>query len=155
MAIRHVNKVELVGKVIADPEFKSTRNGKRYATLRLVTEENRKNKDTGEWDRESEFHNIVVWKDEAVEEIENTVRKWCIVRIVGKKKTREYNEKYYTDIVVDNFGEFEFLEEPQERGEKKDSTPKARMRSGDGVPTTRKPTYTNNRPQDDEDAPPF
>lgn len=146
MAIRHENKVELVGKVFNDPEIKTTQNGKSFATFKLVTEENRKNKQTGEWERESEYHNITVWNQDAVEDIKNTVNKWCVVRLKGKIKTRKWQgndgkDMYTTGIVVDNFGEFEFLEEAMEA--KKDGG------------SARKPVYTNNRPQDDEDSTPF
>jgi single stranded DNA-binding protein len=153
MAIRHENKVELVGKVIADPEIKSTQNGKRFASFKLVTEENRKNKDTGEWERESEFHNVTVWNSEAVGEIEDTVHKFCIVRLKGKIKTRKWQgqdgaDRYTTGIVVDNFGEFEYLEAAREQSEERKPAAKSTA--------ARKPVYTNNRPQDeDTDEIPF
>lgn len=143
MAIRHENSVTLVGKVFDEPDFKVTQNGKRYVSFKLVTEENRKDKQTGEWVRESEYHNVTVWNSEAVEDIENTVHQFCVVRLKGKIKTRKWqgndgNNRYTTNIVIDNFGEFEFLEAAREI--KKDGG------------AARKPVYTNNRPQDDDDS---
>lgn len=146
MAIRHENKVELVGKVFNDPEVKTMQSGSKLVTFKLVTDENKRNKQTGEWERESEFHNITVWNQNAIEDIINTVRKYYIVRLKGKIKTRKWqdregNDRYTTGIVVDNFGEFEFLEEAKE------------VKKGNAA--ARKPVYTNNRPQDDEDSIPF
>lgn len=140
MAIRHENKVELVGKVFNDPK-ETMHSGSKRVTFKLVTDENKRNKQTGEWERESEFHNITVWNQNAIEDIINTVRKYCIVRLKGKIKTRKWqdregNDRYTTGIVVDNFGEFEFLEEAKE------------VKKGNAA-------ARNNRPQDDEDSVPF
>lgn len=152
MAIRHENTVTLIGKVFAKPEIRTTQSGKRFASFKLVTEENRKNKDTGEWERESEYHNVTVWNTEAVGEIEDTVHKFCVVRLEGKIKTRKWqdrdgNDRYTTGIVVDNFGEFEYLEAAHEQSEER--------KPAERRAAARKPTYTNNRPQDEEDEDPI
>mgnify|MGYP001500295549 CR=1 FL=1 len=57
-----VNKVILIGNVGADPEVRYLEGGVAVANLRLATTERYKNKN-GENIDQTEWHNIVLWRD--------------------------------------------------------------------------------------------
>ena len=50
-----MNKVQLIGNLVKDPEFREMSNDKRVASIRLCTETRRKGKTY------TEFHNISIY----------------------------------------------------------------------------------------------
>ena len=71
---RSVNKVVLVGNLGKDPEMRYTQNGGAVANFSIATTESWKNKQTGEYENKSEWHNIVVF-GKFGEMVGNTLKK--------------------------------------------------------------------------------
>jgi len=100
-----VNKAILVGRLGADPEFKTLESGVAVASISLATSEVYKDKDTKERKEQTEWHRVTLWRGLA--DIANQyLKKGDMVYIEGKLRTRKYGEegnvKYSTEIVCDN-----------------------------------------------------
>ena len=104
-----VNKVTLLGSVGRDPEIRSTQDGKDIANLSLATSESWKDKNTGERKEKTEWHRIVIFNQHLVTVVKNYVKKGSKLYIEGALQTRKWtdkdgNEKYSTEIVLQNYG---------------------------------------------------
>ena len=100
-----VNKVILVGNVGKDPEVRYMENNVAVAKFSLATTETYK-KTTGEVVKNTEWHNIVMWRGLA-QVAEKYVKKGSQLYIEGRIKSRSYDDKdgvkkYITEIVGDN-----------------------------------------------------
>ena len=101
---RSVNKVILIGNLGRDAETKFTPSGQARTTFSIATTRNWKDKQTGEWKEQTDWHNIVVWGQERVAEY---LKKGKQVFVEGRLTTRSYetNEgktNYVTEVVSDN-----------------------------------------------------
>ncbi len=97
-----VNKVTLIGNLGADPEVRRLENGAAVAKLSVATNENYRDKN-GEWQKITEWHNVVVWRWLA-ERAEQYLKKGSLVFIEGKLTTRKWqdkdgNDRYTTEVV--------------------------------------------------------
>lgn len=101
-----INKVTLVGHVGQDPEIRRLENGSSVGRFSLATNETYKDAN-GEFKDQTEWHNIVVWKNLA-EQAEKVLKKGSLVYVEGKISYRKYTdkagvEKTTTDIVALTF----------------------------------------------------
>ncbi len=101
-----VNKVILIGNVGKDPEIRDLESGVKLASFSVATNENYKDK-AGEWQQNTEWHNITVWRGQA-ERVERQVKKGSKIYIEGKLATRKWqdkdgNDRYTTDVVASYF----------------------------------------------------
>lgn len=102
------NKVLLIGNVGKDPDVRANDNGK-WATFTLATTDRAYTTSKGvQVPERTEWHNIVVSHPGLVGVVEQYVRKGTKLFIEGKIRTRKYtdrsnNERYVTEIYVDNF----------------------------------------------------
>ena len=55
-----LNKVILMGRLCADPDFRQTTSGASVCRIRVAVERRFANKQTGE--READFINVVCWR---------------------------------------------------------------------------------------------
>ncbi len=81
-----INKVMVMGHVGRDPEMGTTSNGTPRAKLSVATN-HRYTTQSGERKEEVEWHQVVVWGDQA-KLVEKYVRKGSHVMIEGRLKTR-------------------------------------------------------------------
>ena len=105
-----LNKVQLIGRLGTDPDYRCTPSGTPVATFSLATSERRKDKD-GEVREFTEWHNIVTWRTLA-DTCRNYLTKGKLVYVEGRIRTRKYQDKdgqdrYITEIVAD---QVKFLE---------------------------------------------
>ena len=102
-AVSSMNKVILIGRLGQDPELKEFDNG-NMAKFSIATSEKWKNKDSGNQEEKTEWHNIVVWGKTA-EFAGEWLKKGQLVSIEGKLQTRSWEsdgvKKYMTEIVAD------------------------------------------------------
>ncbi|MCB9344159.1 MAG: single-stranded DNA-binding protein [Saprospiraceae bacterium] len=108
-----INKVTLIGNLGGDPEIRHLDNGTAVGRFSLATNENYKDKD-GNWQKLTEWHNIVVWRD-AAERAEKLLKKGMMVYVEGKISYRKYTDKdgqerNVTDIVANTYRILEKLE---------------------------------------------
>jgi single-strand DNA-binding protein len=99
-----VNKVILVGSVGKDPEVRMVGEAK-VATFSVATNEKYKDSKSGEWKENTEWHNIVCWRNTA-ELAEKYIKKGTQLYIEGKLRTRSWDKdgekRYVTEIVADS-----------------------------------------------------
>jgi len=98
-----INKVILVGNLGRDPEVKHFEGSGAVAKFSIATNESYRDKTSGEWQTQTEWHNVVVWNATA-ERAERTLKKGMQVYIEGKLTHRKYqdqngNDKYITEVV--------------------------------------------------------
>lgn len=95
-----MNKVILIGRLVADPEIRYTQSGKTVASYRLAVD--RPFKQDGQ--QEADFINCVAW-GKTGEFAGNYLRKGTKIAVEGRIQTGSYEKDgvkhYTTDIVVD------------------------------------------------------
>jgi single-strand DNA-binding protein len=102
---RGINKVILIGHLGADPETRYMPSGSAVTNLRLATSESWKDKNTGEQQERTEWHNVVMFSRLA-EIAAEYLRKGSQVYIEGRLRTRKWQDKsdghdrYTTEIVA-------------------------------------------------------
>lgn len=103
-----VNKVILVGNLGADPEVRSTQDGREIANLRIATSESWKDRNTGERKERTEWHRVVIFNEGLVNVAKNYLKKGSKVYIEGALQTRKWQNKdgqdqYSTEVVLQGF----------------------------------------------------
>jgi single-strand DNA-binding protein len=103
MASSGINKVILIGNVGRDPEVRVMQNGNAVANIALATSERWKDKQTGNQQEKTEWHNIVFY-DRLAEIVREYVKKGSQLYIEGKLQTRSWEQdgvkRYATEIVA-------------------------------------------------------
>ena len=99
------NKVILIGNVGKDPEVRHLETGIAVASFTLATTERYKNRN-GELQDQTEWHNIVCWRNLA-ELSEKYIKKGAQIFVEGKIRTRSWADqtgakRYTTESVADN-----------------------------------------------------
>ena len=70
-----LNKVQLIGRLGADPEIKQMVNGKNVARLSLATSQSWKDKSSGERKEKTEWHRVVIFNEGLVNVVQQYVKK--------------------------------------------------------------------------------
>jgi single-strand DNA-binding protein len=101
-----VNKAILIGRLGKDPELRYTQSGSGVATFSLATDRQWKGQD-GQKQRETTWHNIVVWGKRA-EVVKEYLTKGQQIYIEGRIVNRSYddkegNKKYTSEVVLEDF----------------------------------------------------
>jgi single-strand DNA-binding protein len=102
---KSVNKVILLGTLGKDPELKYTPQGTAVAKFSMATNSSYKDKQSGEWKEQTEWHNIVAWQRTA-EIAAEYLKKGRQVYIEGRLQTRSWDDKesgqkkYMTEVIV-------------------------------------------------------
>mgnify|MGYP000846923058 CR=1 FL=1 len=100
-----VNKVILIGNLGKDPDVRSMSSGKAVANVTIATNESWKDRNTGEKQERTEWHNVVFYSPLA-EIVGQYLRKGSSVFVEGRLQTRKWQEKtsgqdrYTTEIVA-------------------------------------------------------
>src|SRR5579863_3193111 len=100
---RGINKVILIGHLGADPETRAMPSGMTVANMRLATTESWKDKQSGEQQERTEWHNVALF-GRLGEIAAEYLRKGSQVYIEGRLRTRKWQDKegrdrYTTEIV--------------------------------------------------------
>jgi single-strand DNA-binding protein len=103
MASRSVNKVILIGHLGKDAETRFTPSGAARTTFTLATNRRWKDQQTGEWKEETDWHSVVLWRQENVA---NYLTKGKQIFVEGRLQTRNYEDKdgrkvYVTEVVAE------------------------------------------------------
>lgn len=99
-----VNKVILIGNLGKDPEVRYMPSGKAVANVTIATNEVWKDRNTGEKQERTEWHNVVFYSPQA-EVVGQYLRKGSSVFVEGRLQTRKWQDKngqdrYTTEIVA-------------------------------------------------------
>ena len=104
-----LNKVQLIGRLGADPEIKQMVNGKNVARLSLATSQSWKDKSTGERKEKTEWHRVVIFNEGLVNVVQQYVKKGANVYVEGQLTTRKWKDestgqdKFSTEIVLQGY----------------------------------------------------
>lgn len=85
-----LNKIFIMGRLVADPELRHTQSGTAVASLRLAVGRDFKDKDTGE--RKADFINVVAWRSTA-EFIARNFSKGRMIVVSGSLQMRDWTDK--------------------------------------------------------------
>src|SRR6266700_1176261 len=100
---RSVNKVILIGNLGRDAETKFTPSGVAVTKFSIATTRRVKDGQTGEWRDETDWSNVVLWRQENVGQY---LTKGKQVYIEGRLQNRSYEDKdgqkrYATEVVAE------------------------------------------------------
>jgi len=104
-----LNKVQLIGRLGADPEIKQMVNGKSVARLSIATSQSWKDKSSGERKEKTEWHRVVIFNEGLVSVVQQYLKKGANVYIEGQLTTRKWKDeasgqdKYSTEIVLQGY----------------------------------------------------
>ena len=109
-----INKVILIGNLGADPEVRYMPSGDAVANVRIATSETWKDRNSGETQERTEWHNVVFF-GKIAEIVKQYVRKGSKIYVEGKLRTRKWQtqdgqDRYTTEIVVDMGGTMQMLD---------------------------------------------
>ncbi len=104
MASRSVNKAILIGHLGRDAETKFTQSGVAVTRFSVATNRRWKDQQTGEWKEETDWVNVVLWRQENLAQY---LQKGKQVYVEGRIQTRSYEDKdkkkvYSTEVVADD-----------------------------------------------------
>ncbi len=104
-----LNKVILMGRLCADPDFRQTSNGVPVCRIRLAIDRRFTNRQTGE--READFINVSCWQQQA-EFVSRYFHKGSMIIVEGSLRNNDYTDQngvkhYSMEVRAENvsFGE--------------------------------------------------
>ena len=139
-----LNKVQLIGRLGADPEVKQMVNGKSVARLSLATSQTWKDKNTGEKKEKTEWHRVVIFNEGLVNVVQQYVKKGAQVYIEGQLTTRKWKDeksgidRYSTEVVLQGFNSsFKILSSKNNQLEKiqDNNIEKSSLPADENIPT--------------------
>ncbi len=109
--MKTINRVELKGLVGQEPRV-NTVEGRTVANFSVATDNSWKSK-SGEWMRETDWHNVCAWSGYGVADAER-LHAGTKVHIIGRLRTRKYmtqqgTEAYVTEVLAE---ELDIIDEP-------------------------------------------
>jgi single-strand DNA-binding protein len=95
----------LIGNAGKDPEIKRLTNDSTIAKLSIATSRRFKDKNTGEFKEDTEWHNVIFY-GQIANIVEQYIKKGSKIYIEGKIKTRKWQDsngadRYTTEIIAD------------------------------------------------------
>ena len=134
---RGVNKAIIVGTLGQDPDVKYTASGSPVVNISVATNENWKDKQTGEAQERTEWHRIVIF-GKLAEIAAQYLRKGSQAYFEGKIQTRKWQDKagqdrYTTEIVAN---EMQMLGGKQSSGSSVPFEPPAKQSTQASPPET-------------------
>ena len=104
-----LNKVQLIGRLGADPDIKQMVNGKNVARLSIATSQSWKDKSSGERKEKTEWHRVVIFNEGLVGVVQQYLKKGANVYIEGQLSTRKWKDestgqdKYSTEVILQGY----------------------------------------------------
>jgi single-strand DNA-binding protein len=101
---RGINKVILVGNLGADPDTKYMPSGSAVTNIRIATSESWKDRETGEQQERTEWHNIAFF-GRLAEIAGEYLKKGSQVYVEGRLRTRKWqdrdgNDRWTTEVIA-------------------------------------------------------
>ena len=115
-----INRVQLMGRLGADPETRRMNSGDPIVNLRLATSEVWRDKATGEKRERTEWHTVVIFNKRLAEIAGQYLKKGHLVLLEGMLCTRKWQDasgqdRWSTEVVLKEFaGDLKLL--PQGSG---------------------------------------
>ena len=117
-----MNKIMLVGRLVRDPEVRSTSTGSSTANFTVAVSRNFKNKD-GNYD--ADFLPCVAFRNSA-DFVSKYFKKGSLIGIEGRVQTRNYDaqdgtKKYITEVIVSNVELVSYKKDDEENATQSDT----------------------------------
>ena len=115
-----VNKVILVGNLGKDPEIRTFQTGGKVCNFPIATSESWKDKNTGERQERTHWHNIAIFSEPLTRIAEQYLKKGSKVFLEGQLETRKWqdqsgNDRYSAEVVLRPYrGELTLLDSRSE-----------------------------------------
>lgn len=98
-----MNKVELIGRLCADPDFRTTQSGTAVCKFRVAVNRRFKNQQTGEY--EADFISCTAWRQTA-EFVSRYFQKGSMIAVVGSLRNNNYTDQsgvkhYSMDVLIE------------------------------------------------------
>ncbi len=102
----NLNKAILIGRLTRDPEIRVLPSGQQVANFGLATDSFYTDKNSGQRQQKTEFHNLVLF-GRLAEIAGQYLKKGSLAMFEGRIQTRDWtdqagNKRYRTEIVADN-----------------------------------------------------
>lgn len=103
-----LNKVQIMGRLGADPEVRRMNSGDPIVNMRLATSETWRDKQTGEKRERTEWHTVVIFNKALCDIAEKYLKKGNLVFVEGMLATRSWEDtagvkRYSTEVVLKAF----------------------------------------------------
>lgn len=123
LRLGYLNSVYLIGRLVADPELRYTQKGTPVCDFRIACSRRYKIRETGEWQEETLFINIVAWQRQA-ETANDYLKKGSAVLIDGNLRSRQWetsqgDKRSAIEVVARRI---QFLDLPPKDTDTKDTT---------------------------------
>lgn len=106
-----LNRIVLIGRLVADPQLRYTQTGTAVANFRMAVDRPFTNQ---QGERETDFIDVVTWRKLA-EVVANNLNKGRLVGVDGRLQVREYDyegqRRRQAEVVADNV---QFLDWPSD-----------------------------------------
>jgi single-strand DNA-binding protein len=114
LRLGYLNAVYLIGRLVADPELRYTQKGAPVCDFRIACSRRYKNRETGEWQEETLFINVVAWRRQA-ETANDYLKKGSAVLIEGSIRSRQWetNEGEKRSVIEVVARRIQFLDQIQ------------------------------------------
>ncbi len=127
-----INRVVLVGRMVADPELKYTPSGVAVASFRLAVD---RPFTSSQGEKQADFINIVAWRQSA-QFAADYLRKGRLVGVDGRLQVRSYTtsdgqRRWMTEVVADHV---RALERAREEDRPAAAAAAAPEQTGEGAP---------------------
>ena len=104
-----VNKVIIIGNLGRDPEVRSFQNGGKVCNFSLATSESWKDRNSGERQERTEWHNVAIFNEGLAGVAERFLKKGSKVYLEGQLQTRKWQDqngqdRYSTEVVLQGLG---------------------------------------------------
>jgi len=101
--VADLNKVMLIGNLGKDPEMRFTANGSAVTTFTVATNRNFRKPD-GEWEKETDWFDVVTW-NQLAERCSQNLQKGSRVYVEGRLHTRSWEgqdgqRRYRTEVIA-------------------------------------------------------
>lgn len=98
-----MNKIELIGRLCADPDFRQTTSGTAVCRFRIAVNRRFKNQQTGEY--ETDFISCTAWRHTA-EFVSRYFKKGNMIAVVGSLRNNDYTDQnsvkhYSMDVLAE------------------------------------------------------
>jgi len=124
LRLGYLNSVQLIGRLVADPELRYTQKGAPVCDFRIATTRRFKNRETGEMQEETLFINVVAWRRQA-ELANDFLKKGSAVLIEGRLRSRQWesNQGEKRSAIEVVAYRIQFLDAPTETTTGAETTP--------------------------------
>ena len=111
-----INQIQILGRIGADPEFRTTQTSKEVASFSVATDTGWYDKEKGAWNENTQWHRVVTFQPGLIGVLKDKAKKGVRVIVTGEmnyrswRKEGETSDRQQAEIVVGNDGKINFID---------------------------------------------